>query len=387
MAGDAREQLIDDLQFESAENNLRGRLRFHHTKVPAVEITLESSRLNLDEIWVPDPPKDEPATAEPGNDRLFSNEPLPFEVLDTFDAEFSVKIDDLIWDARRWRDLAVEVSLKQGVLEVRQAQADAARGKLSVHGTLKPTPAGSAIALEITAANAMLALRDMTPEELDLLPRHAIAAQLSAAGNTPHELAASLNGYAWIVGGQGRVRRTKLGPLAGDFLTELLGAVNPFSKTEEYNRMDCQGMYFEIENGKVETSPAIVIRTDRAVMVAVGKVDLVSEKIDFTFETTPQKGVGVSVTDYITPFAKLEGTLSSPRITLDREGAVVEGGAAVLTLGLSILAKGLWKSRFGSRKICEKVARKAMEIRRERDPGAVPDLDKLIAGTQRPETE
>ncbi len=66
------------------------------------------------------------------------------------------------------------------------------------------------------------------------------------------------------------------------------------------------------------------------------------------FETTPRKGIGVSVTDYITPFAKLEGILNSPRITLDREGTVVEGGAAVVTLGLSILAKGLWKSWFGS---------------------------------------
>jgi hypothetical protein len=33
------------------------------------------------------------------------------------------------------------------------------------------------------------------------------------------------------------------------------------------------------------------------------------------------------------------------------------------------------------------VAAKAIEIRRERDPGGVPDLDKLIAGTRRPETE
>jgi hypothetical protein len=92
----------------------------------------------------------------------------------------------------------------------------------------------------------------------------------------------------------------------------------------------------------------------------------------------------VSATDFITPFAKLEGTLSSPRITLDPKGTVVEGGAAVATFGLSILAKGFWKRRVGSRKICEKVAGKAIEIRRARDPGAVPDLDKLMAGTQRP---
>lgn len=170
-------------------------------------------------------------------------------------------------------------------------------------------------------------------------------------------------------------------------MTELLGAVNPFDKTEEYNKMNCQGMYFEVENGKVETSPAIVIRSDRAVMVAQGKVDLASEQIDFTFETTPVKGIGVSVSDFANPFIKLQGTLSRPRITLNPKGTAVEGSVAVATLGLSILAKGIWQRRFASREICEKVAAKAIEARRERDPGAVPDLDKLIAGTQRPETE
>jgi hypothetical protein len=134
---------------------------------------------------------------------------------------------------------------------------------------------------------------------LDRLSRHAILAQLSAAGNTPHALAASLDGFAWIVGGQGQARRTKLCLLVGDFLTELLGAVNPSAETKQYSRMDCQGMYFQ----------------------------------------------------------------------------------------LSVLAQGLWKSWFGSGGIWEKVAGKAIEIRKERDPGAVPDLDKLIAGTQRPETE
>jgi len=387
MRGSAREQLIDDLRFASAENNLRGRLRFLNEKVPAVEITLASSMLNLDEIRIPEPPTDEGAMVVPDDGHLFSNEPLPFEVLDAFDAELSIQIDELVSDARRWRDLAAELSLEKGVLKVERVQVDAANGMLNVRGALKPTPAGRTIDLDITAANAMIALKDMAQEEVEQLPRLAIAAQLSATGNTPRELAASLDGFAWIVGGQGQVRRSKISPLVGDFLTELFGAVNPVAEAQQYTRIDCQGMYFEIANGKVETSPAIIIRTAHAVIIAEGKVDLVTEKIDFTFETTPRKGIGVSVNDYINPFAKLEGTLRSPKIALDPKGTVVEGGAAVATLGLSILVKSLWKRWFGTGEICEKVADKAVEIRKMRDPNAIPDIDKLMADFQRAETE
>ncbi|MEN8129752.1 MAG: hypothetical protein ABFS45_06065, partial [Pseudomonadota bacterium] len=314
-------------------------------------------------------------------------EPLPFDVLDTFDAALNLQFDDLITRERRFRNLIAEASLKDGVLEVRRAQVDAAKGKLKARGTLKPTPAGRTITAEIMATNAMIELEGMTREELDQLPHHAIDAQLSATGNTPRELAASLDGFAWIIGGQGQVRRSKLGPLAGDFIAELLGAVNPFAKTATYSRIECQGAYFEITNGKVETSPAIVIRTDHAVVLAEGEVDLVSEKIDFTFETIPLQGIGVSLSDYISPFTKLVGTLSRPQISLDPKSTVVEGGAAVATSGLSILVKSLWKRWFGSRQICRKVAEQAIKIRKVRDPGAVPDLDKLILGSQRPESE
>jgi len=387
MAGDAREQVIEELHFVSGENNVHGRLRLRYTKVPAVEITLESSRLNLDEIRVPDAPADTAETAAPGNGRLFSDEPLPFERLDDFDAEINVKIDDLVSRGYRWRDLAVDASLKKSVLEVRRAEVEAAKGKVNARGTMKPTPQGRAIVVEITAADAMVALYDMTPEELDQLPRHAMTAQLSAVGNTPHEIAASLDGFVWIISGQGLTRRRKLGPLIGDFLTELFVTVNPTVEKQKYAAVDCQGLFVEITNGTIETAPGLVIRTDYVVILAEGRVDLASEKIDFTFETTPVKGLGVSVSDYATPFTKLGGTLRDPHLVFDAKNSVVEGGVAVATLGLSILAKSLWKSWFGTQDICKKVAEKAIEIRTKRNPDDVPDLKKLIAGTQRPETK
>jgi hypothetical protein len=119
-------------------------------------------------------------------------------VLDTFDAELSLQIDDLIWHQRRWRNLAAEASLKQGVLDLRRAEVDAANGTLRARGTLRPAPADRTITAEITAANAMIALRGMTEEELDQLPRHAAVAQLSASGNAACGLRpCARRGAAW----------------------------------------------------------------------------------------------------------------------------------------------------------------------------------------------
>jgi hypothetical protein len=143
--------------------------------------------------------------------------------------------------------------------------------------------------------------------------------------------------------------------------------------------MDCTGMYFEISDGTLETAPMIVIQSDELIIAAVGKIDLASETLDFTFETSPRTGIGISLGDLVNPFTRVTGNLSNPQIKLDPTGSLIEGGAAVYTAGLSILAKSLWKRWFGSREVCQKVAAEALKIRRSRGPGAVPDLDKMIA--------
>ncbi len=384
----AGEQLVEDLRFESGGNNLGGRFRYSlGGRVPTVEVALKSTYLNLDEIRLPVPDDDEPTEAAINHDRLFSEHPLPFEVLDSFNSELDLDVETLVSHQRLWRNLAVVASLAQGVLTVEHAQVDAAKGKLKVSGIVQPTTAGRSVTAHITATHAMVALEGMAAEEVDRLPQHAIAARLSASGNTPREIAASLDGFAWIIGGQGWVRRSKLGPLAGDFLTELLGAVNPlFEKKMRHVRVDCQGIYMEIANGKIETAPAIVAQTEHADILAMGAIDLASEEIDFTLEITPRKGIGVSLSDYINPFTKIAGTLMNPKITLDPKAALVEGSVAVATAGLSVLIKSQLERWFGSRQICEKVANEAVKIRGKRAPDSVPDLDQLMAGTHKPGT-
>ena len=384
LQGNADEKRLEELRFESGNNNLIGRLRYVDRDVPFIDITVESTRLDLDEIRIPDYADSESSATATGEDRVFSKEPLPFHLIDSIDAEISLRIDDLITHDRRWRNLIADATIDEGVVQIRQAQVDAAKGKVNLGGVLKPVPGGRNITLEITAADAMIAVQEMTPDELQQLPRHAIDVRLSATGNSPHELAASLDGFVWMIGGAGKARRTELDALIGDFLTNLLKNIKLLEDQGQYATIVCQAAFFEVDDGKVQTSPAVVIRAEHAIAIAAGTIDLASEEIDFTFETTPLSGIGVSVSDFVNPFTKLTGTLSTPQIVLDPSSRPGESVAAVATAGLTVVLKSLWKSWFASRDVCEKMAGEAVAIRTQRDPRHVPNIETMVSGTDRP---
>ena len=59
------------------------------------------------------------------------------------------------------------------------------------------------------------------------------------------------------------------------------------------------------------------------------------------FDVDIRTGVGVSLSDLINPFTKLEGTVSQPKITVDKKGTLLERGAAIATCELTVLARGL----------------------------------------------
>ena len=136
--------------------------------------------------------------------------------------------------------------------------------------------------------------------------------------------------------------------------------------------MDCDRVFMEAENGLLSTSPAILLRLEKLNIAAAGTIDLSNEKIDFSVQTTPRKGLGLSTGDIINAFSKISGTLASPTLTLDPTGTLVQGSAAVATMGLSIVAQSLYRRFMGPRDPCEALTREARKIRAKRNPEEVP---------------
>jgi hypothetical protein len=95
----------------------------------------------------------------------------------------------------------------------------------------------------------------------------------------------------------------------------------------------------------VTGDPILVAQTNRLRILATADVDLSTEKFKASIRTVPQKGLGLSIGDLVNPYTMLSGTFANPTLTLDPEGALIQGGTAVATGGLSILAKR-FKERF-----------------------------------------
>ena len=377
---------IKDFLLRAADNDLQGDLIITQGETDFVSLQLTSRTLDLDEIRTKiDTDTGEPATyisAEqaPEGEKVFNDEPLPFDILYAVNADVTADIARLVAEGRVFSDVAARVTLDSGNLVIEQIKAGTSSGEIELQGSVNPVDDSWEVAASASARSLSLELENMTAAEVAALPKFAIDSKVRMTGITTRELAQSADGYFWALGGEGRIKRLQMGILTGDFISELLTTLNPFARQSEYSTLVCHDYFFEIKNGVVQTGPAVIVRNDVMTIVAQGEVDLVSERLNLDFETTPNKGIGISVTDFVNPFIKVTGTLAQPRIALDAQGSAVKGGAAIMTAGMSIFAEGLWKRWVSSGKACQKITERAEKLRRERDPDNVPDLAGMRAG-------
>ena len=342
-------------------SDISGNFAYRDADVPEIDITLTSTRLDMSPYLRAD--TDEPAEeppATPRKDRVIPDTPIPVDELRRVTASVDVDIAEIDLGARVLKDVVLVGSLADGVLAVEKlALINNVGGTLRGNLTLQPVGEGAALAVDISGSNLILGMPAATQEELDALPRYALDTILLGSGATARDLAASLNGYLRLVGGEGRVKPIGLLFFTSDFLSELASTVNPFTKTGSYTTVQCAVALVEFNNGKAAGKPISVLQTDRLRMFINANVDLATEKLSADIRTVPQKGLGLSISDLANPYVKLGGTLAKPVLTLDPEGALLEGGAAVATGGVSLLAKR-FKERFIDEKdACGKAVRDA----------------------------
>jgi hypothetical protein len=249
------------------------------------------------------------------------------------------------------RDFEIDALVSEGALKVEKLSLASKRGGyLALTAELLPNESGGAdFALDVDGKDLVMGFKAKTDEDLQDLPLIELRAKLAANGETYREMAGSFDGYIRLVSGAGRFRAGSLSIFTQDFLSELIGTVNPFSKTDPYTNVECAVIVLHLDDGVISGKPALVQQTDKLRIFANTTIDLKTEELDADFKTVPRKGLGISLTGLVNPYIKLTGTLAKPSVILDPEAVLVEGGIAVATAGLSILAKS-FKDRFLSDK-------------------------------------
>jgi hypothetical protein len=160
-----------------------------------------------------------------------------------------------------------------------------------------------------------------------------------------------------IVGGmgEGRIRNDAINLAGADFLSQLLGAINPFMEQEEFTVAQCAVINLRVQDGVARTEKGIAFVSDRIEITSSGKIDFGQEKLDLNIRPKAKEGLGIGM-GKLTQMVKVSGPLSSPGVGIDAAGAVRSLGSiagAFATGGASLLAEGALERGQSADDACE----------------------------------
>jgi len=290
---------------------------------------------------------------EPENRYVFKNTSLPLEALEGLESDITLSVSHFYYDAFEIKDAVIDAAVHNGHVDAKvkfnSVNEGYAAAKIDLETQGKKATVDALVSLSDFRIKALLA-KGISPEEV---PPLSVSLEIKAAGSSPRELVSAANGRVLITQGSGKINNAMMGRFSSDIIGQLISALNPFTKDEEFSNWDCTVLSVDIIDGRA-VFDTILSQDEKVMIVGGGDIDLKTEKLNIEFNTKPRTGVGISADMFVTPFIKVIGTLASPAIGLNQKGTLLTGGAAIATGGLSILAKGLFDRATAQGDHCEK---------------------------------
>lgn len=376
--GGGDEVQVKSLLLSAASSDLSGDVRVRTGEVPRIEATLASRRVDVADLpgrgprteageqWETEPipvhVDETEAPPEEGSlrdvevdedDLVFPVRPFDFSWMELASLDVHWEADEVVTRSTRIHEVAVGVRMDADRLEVGPflAYGDLG-GRVQMQGSLERGDDGVRLdaGLEVDA----LRLARLAPGgDISRSPPVDVDLRFQGAGRSPHELMAFADGKAVIVFHEGEIDNSLVDRLAADVLLQFLKLFNPFHKEDPTTRFECGVAAARLDGGVLHIDP-LAARTDKLTVVGDGRVRLENEALRLTWAVKPRKGIGVSATAITNPYIKLAGTLGDPNLTVKPLDAVVSTGAAVATMGLSLLARGMWDRATAERKVCRR---------------------------------
>jgi hypothetical protein len=302
---------------------------------------------------------DSAAEAVPASpdDFYISDEPLPLDWLDSFDANIDWRTDVLVTQFFTFHEVELDVNLVDARLAIGPLRGNGDNGG-SIFGSivLEPYEDAYRATVTLTAEQLPLTLSESGEEGQQRSP-HDARVKLQGQGRSLHEMAATAEGNLVVIQGAGAFNAGTLLPLTRDALSQLASSIGITSQ-QESTGLECGVHVYTFLDGRVRLDPFALV-TDEAQIVGRGTLDLKTEKLDVAWAAKPRKGIGLSASAITNPYVKLGGTLSKPSISVQPLRAAAATAAAWTTGGLSFLAKGFWDRATSGKKICRKARKEA----------------------------
>ena len=259
-------------------------------------------------------------TAHAGH--VISDAKLPFDQLRDVNADVQIAVAALTTDGETWHDVAGHLLLRDGKLQLSPFKAALPAGPLDLAVTADATQTPPPVTLRLRAPSLALA------RVLALIGRPGVAkgtldlsADLHGTGDSPHALAASLNGtlVASMSGGEidNRVLELMLGPV--------IARGNPIGLLERGSSSEirCLAVRLTAHDGMAILNP-FLLNTSLITVDGSGGLNLGAETLDLHLR--PQGRIGG--TAFSVPLT-VSGGFAQPRVAMNQTGAAGEVQAVI----------------------------------------------------------
>lgn len=347
---------------------------------PIITAALSSSVIDLKALMPPEPtakPASKP-TARPDK-RVFPDDPLPLEALQAVDADLSAKIGRFVLlNGVVLGNLEAKANVRNGKLAIQPASLAVGGGRMEATASLDGTQPAAVLALRIEGRGVDWGrlLNEMQITDVVQGSKAEAKINLRGRGRSVRQIMAGLNGEAQVVLGPGRVRNKALERLGADLALQVVEALNPFAKSDEFSELKCGVARLVVKDGLASSVDGIALETGKVNVVGSGTVNLKSEAIDVAFKPEARQGLGISLGDTVAGLVRVSGTLGEPQIVLDQSGAAktaLSAGAAIATGGLSLLAQSLYNRTTADDNPCQTaLGRKAVGAAKPATPSTEP---------------
>ena len=325
LTGSPRFLQMDGLNAIIDKSDLRGLAKVEFLERPKITLRLESGVLDLTALMNGLDKEASPKPPSTPRDRVFSNDPLPFDALDKVDADIDVKAQNIhAMDARLTFGRMI-LKLDNGAFSIDKFEAKYKGADIS--GTFERLPVSpSRLTCRFLVQQFDLGgflketgVDDQVQAVVDF------AADLNSRGNSAHSLVANLDGSMGAVMGKGYLSQY-FNLISVDLSKEIFKIWKPRTKASQ---IKCAVVQFDITDG-LAVSQAFVFNSQDAVLTGKGEVNLDTEKINFLLVPKPKHP---GVMEFSTNL-RVSGTLMDPKVKPDNFGLLAKGARALSALAI-----------------------------------------------------
>jgi uncharacterized protein involved in outer membrane biogenesis len=320
------------LHFVSGFGDLSGDVALRYGTRPALRGTLVSQRLNLDALphfasapaSAPPAAASPPAAVPPSSARVFSDAPLPWDLLRRVDLDLQLSIGDLVARGADYRAASGHLVLEDGALHLDPFAAQAPEGHVDLSFSADAAQPEPPVALALRSGAFAL---DPVLQAVGL-PGGSDAAlevdvALNSTGLSPHALASHVNGHVGLAMVDGQVSNAALSAVLGDVLRSARIGLDPGGRSD----VRCFALRLNATQGQVSVA-ALKLDATRLDVEGAGTVDLAAETLALRLRPLLRLG-GTGV---LAP-VRVDGSLIHPDVKLDSPSA--SGRPGVIIGGVS----------------------------------------------------